>query len=259
MYTVKVDPHTHTIASGHGFSTIEENARHAAERGLEAIGMADHYSPHFTPMRDDKYPQFGPMLNMAALPKVIHGVRILASAEIDIVDTDGHLFTWDVELPYGPHKGRSVLDGLLSTREFAIAGVHDFRNARSTSKADGTRMYCNVLRTPGVHAISHPGRAGVPFDVKEVVQVAKETGVMLEINDHSFDFGPEVHAFCREIATTCAELEAPVIVSSDAHSAFFVGVFDKALSMLAEIGFPQSLIANESLEKLMRQVESIQK
>lgn len=259
MYTVKVDPHTHTIASGHGFSTIEENARHAADRGLEAIGMADHYSPHFTPMRDGKFPQFGPMMNMPSLPKVIYGVRILASAEIDIIDLDGHLFTWDLTRPWGPNTGESVLDGVLKTRDFAIAGVHNFAGSNKATKAEGTRMYTNVLRTPGVHAISHPGRAGVPFDVKEVVRVAKETGAMLEINDHSFDFSDEVHSFCREIAITCAEMDAPVIVSSDAHSAFFVGVFDKALAMLDEIGFPQALIANESLEKLMAQVASIQK
>lgn len=37
MLTVKVDPHTHTIFSGHAYSTIEENAIHASGKGLETI------------------------------------------------------------------------------------------------------------------------------------------------------------------------------------------------------------------------------
>lgn len=48
MYTVQVDPHTHTIFSGHAFSTIGENAAAAKKAGLLAIGMSEHYGPTFT-------------------------------------------------------------------------------------------------------------------------------------------------------------------------------------------------------------------
>ena len=71
MYTVTVDPHTHTIFSGHAFSTIEENARHAKEAGMEAIGMSDHYSPLFTQKDDRGFPIWGAWMNMPALPPVI--------------------------------------------------------------------------------------------------------------------------------------------------------------------------------------------
>ena len=49
MYSILTDLHTHTIYSGHAFSTISENAAEAARKGLEAIGMTDHFSSFMTP------------------------------------------------------------------------------------------------------------------------------------------------------------------------------------------------------------------
>ena len=45
------DMHTHTVASTHAYSTITENCRAAAELGLRALAITDHYlampdSPH---------------------------------------------------------------------------------------------------------------------------------------------------------------------------------------------------------------------
>ncbi len=41
-YRIKVDLHVHTVSSGHAYSTVEECARWAAEKGLEAIAVTDH-------------------------------------------------------------------------------------------------------------------------------------------------------------------------------------------------------------------------
>ncbi len=37
-----IDTHTHTIASGHAYSTLDENVLCAARKGLEAIAITDH-------------------------------------------------------------------------------------------------------------------------------------------------------------------------------------------------------------------------
>ncbi|MDD3240993.1 MAG: phosphatase, partial [Lachnospira sp.] len=34
-----IDTHTHTIASGHAYNTIDEMTRHAAELGVEYLGI----------------------------------------------------------------------------------------------------------------------------------------------------------------------------------------------------------------------------
>ena len=44
MIKIKTDTHTHTLASGHAYSTIEENLRAAKEQGLELVGITDHFS-----------------------------------------------------------------------------------------------------------------------------------------------------------------------------------------------------------------------
>ena len=39
---ILADTHTHTIASGHAYSTVDENARWAAEQGLRLLALTDH-------------------------------------------------------------------------------------------------------------------------------------------------------------------------------------------------------------------------
>lgn len=39
-----MDLHTHTVASGHAYSTLKENLEQAGLRGLLAMGISDHAS-----------------------------------------------------------------------------------------------------------------------------------------------------------------------------------------------------------------------
>ena len=255
MYNIKVDTHTHTIASGHAFSTVTENAQKAFEAGLEAIAITDHFGADFLVPSLSGKPLFPAALNMKVLPNVMEGVRVLAGTEIDIVDKQGRLFFWNEVLFGGQMNGKVLLDMVLESREATIASVHGFEGYNEVTKGEGTRMYVNVLQTPGVHILGHIGRSGVPFDIDVVVKEAKKTGKMIEINNHSLTFGKNVHDMCREIAEKCAEEGTYIVVSSDAHSAYHVGNFSNSLSMLEAIGFPQELIANESLEKFLGVIE----
>ena len=254
MISIKVDPHTHTLFSGHAFSTIEENAIHAKKMGLEAIAMTDHFGFGIAGGKDKERSLLsaGPSLNMPALPSVIHGVRILAGTEIDIVDFDGRLAGYDMP-SWRPDT--SFADLMLDTREVAIASVHRFPGHGEGSIAQNTQMYCNVAANPKIDIIGHPIRNGVNFDVDEVLKVAKQSGCMIEINEHSFDFGEDAVKEHRDLALKCAEMGVYVVVGSDAHSSFFIGDFTRSLALLEEIGFPEELVANTDLDKLLRCVE----
>ncbi len=37
-----MDLHTHTMASGHGYSTLKENIDAAKEKGLKVLGLSEH-------------------------------------------------------------------------------------------------------------------------------------------------------------------------------------------------------------------------
>lgn len=39
---IELDVHTHTLASGHAFSTIQEMAKAASEKGLKFLGITEH-------------------------------------------------------------------------------------------------------------------------------------------------------------------------------------------------------------------------
>ena len=249
MYSIQLDLHTHTIYSGHAFSTIGENAAEAARKGLEAIAMTDHFSPFMTPRRADGSPDMGPMMNFEALPKTINGVRVLSGVEIDIVDFEGHLAFCDCFPNNFPGEGGvSIGERLLRSRDVVIASIHMFPGFRDGSAAQNTDLYIAALQNPYVDIIGHPCRPGLPFDHTAVARAAKQLGKCLEINDHSFDM-PESTDNCRALAIKCAEEGTHIVVSSDAHSAWFVGEFSRAVKMLEEIHFPQELIANESLAK----------
>ena len=42
---IELDMHTHTLASGHAFSTIQEMAKAGAEKGLKLLGITEHLIP----------------------------------------------------------------------------------------------------------------------------------------------------------------------------------------------------------------------
>jgi putative hydrolase len=185
---------------------------------------------------------------MPALPPVIHGVRILAGTEIDIVDLDGRLAGYDATTHI---PGLSYADALLNTRDIVIASVHHFEGFRDGSVLDNTRMYCNIASNPKIDIIGHPARSGLRFEADQVLTAAKASGCMIEVNEHSFDSGEDVISAIRTLAIRCAELGVYIAVGSDAHSSFFVGGFTRALALLEDIGFPEELVANASLERLL--------
>lgn len=42
MKKVLIDAHTHTIASGHAYSSLQEMAKAAADKGLQVLGITEH-------------------------------------------------------------------------------------------------------------------------------------------------------------------------------------------------------------------------
>jgi putative hydrolase len=82
---VRTDLHVHTIGSGHAYSTVREICEEASRKGIEMVGVTDHgpampggaHLYHFT--------------NMVVMPRVLSGVKVLRSAECNILDTDGTL------------------------------------------------------------------------------------------------------------------------------------------------------------------------
>lgn len=254
MYKIKTDTHTHTIFSGHAYSTIEENARAAKEQGMEALGITDHFSRLFVP--DTGFQHYGNFGNFKAVPKEWYGVRLFCGAEVDIVDVEGHLFGYDLELPFPMGKSPSgrecptYQEWLTNGSDYLIASVHDKSFTYEQSLVKTTEMYCKALENPKVLILGHMGRAGVPFEIDEVLKTAKEHNKMIELNEASFGYPEQICTLCQTIAERCAELGTMVSVGSDAHSSFYVGKFERVTAMLANIHFPEELIGTRDRKTL---------
>jgi len=192
---ILVDSHTHSVASGHAYSTVDDLARGAQRRGLRAFVLTDH-GPGM-PGTTHPY-HFG---NLRILPKTMQGVQFFSGIEANIMDTAG---TIDLE-PY-----------ILARLDFVMAGFHEICFEDHGLEAN-TEALVNALRSPWVDAISHPGNPAFPIDYERVVAIAKAYGKALEINDSSFRIRKGSHSNCLKIARLCVEIGCPMVCGSDAH------------------------------------------
>ncbi len=243
MYRIEVDPHTHSVISLHAYSTVEECARHAAERGLRGMAVTDHCSL----IMAQREHSVEAISNQRVLPDEMYGVRVWKGVEIDIVDFEGRLAFEDRPDEFHPEKTGAEL--LLSSRDFVIASIHTpFDRDRGTVEQN-TAMYLAVLRNPYVDVLGHTGRSRHAYELSPVLLEAKRLGKAIELNNSSLENSAAVSAKpCRAIAEACRDLGVPVTVSSDCHSAFGIGRFSAVERLLWELGFPEELIVNRTRE-----------
>ncbi|MBR5696421.1 MAG: phosphatase [Paludibacteraceae bacterium] len=223
---VALDVHTHTIVSGHAYSTIQEMAKAAAEKGLQILGMAEH-GPTIKGACDAAY-----FNNLSVIPEEIYGVKILVGAEINILDTYGSL---------------DLSEKSIRKLKIRIAGIHHSCYRPGTVE-ENTDAVIGVMKNPLIDIISHPADGTADLDYERLVQTAKETRAMLEINNSSLSpsRGKEKAWEChKQLLTLCKKYELMVIMGSDAHISFDVARYDHIYRLLQEVEFPEALLIND--------------
>ncbi len=226
---IVADLHTHSIASVHAYATITEMAAEAEASGLYAFAVTDHgISMHGVP-----HPYY--FMNLTAVPKVFKGVRIIKGIEANIVDTQG---TLDAD------------ETILSKLEFVIASLHMPTYKDRVDIDACTEAYLNMAKNPYMNMIAHSGSPYFKYDYKKVIKEFAHRGKLIEINNasikHKSDFVPN----CIEIAKLCKEYSCKISVDTDAHFTTQLGRADEALRLLEEIGFPEELVVNSSVENM---------
>ena len=233
MRQILIDAHTHTVASGHAYSTIQEMAHMAAEKGLQVLGITEH-----GPSIEGTCPLLY-FRNMFVVPRQMYGVRLLMGCEINILDTTGRL---DLD-----EQHQDFLD-------IRIAGIH--RNCwQGGTKEENTEGMLNVIRNPRIHIISHPGDGTAELDFEALVLAAKEAHTLLEVNNHSL--APQRKKTVAkgnnlEIMRLCKRYEVPLILGSDAHVSFQIADYQRLYPLLAETEFPDELVMNYWPEKFFQ-------
>lgn len=227
---IELDVHTHTIASGHAFSTIQEMAISAKEKGLKLLGITEH-APGIPGTCETIY-----FRNLHVVPRQMYGVKLLLGAEINILDGEGNL---DMD------------DELMSKLDLRIAGIHSLCYKWGTREAN-THGMIKAISNPFINIISHPGDGTAELDFEPIVIAAKEHHTLLEINNSSLKpIRKKLSARDNniEILKLCKRYEVPVILGSDAHISFDIANYEYLPPLLNETEFPDCLIINTSIER----------
>lgn len=229
----KADLHTHTIVSGHAYSSMQEMARAAADKGLEILGITEH-GPAIPGTCNEIY-----FHNLHVVPREMYGVRLMLGCEINILDNDGTL---------------DLSDSIMERLDIRIAGIHDLC-WKGGPKDENTAGLLKVMQNPRIQIISHPADGTALVDFEPLVRASKETHTILEINNHSLSPARTKRKLAEpnntELLRLCRKYEVPVLLGSDAHISFQIGDYSRIAPLLQATDFPDSLILNYDTDRLL--------
>lgn len=230
---IELDVHTHTIASGHAYSSLQEMVASASAKGLKLLGITEH-GPAVEGTCSPIY-----FKNMRVIPRIINNVRLLLGAEINILNCEGQL---DMD------------QQMMNCLNLCIAGIHNpyYKQGNREENTDGL---LKVIRNPYIHIISHPGDGTADLNFEPLVLAAKEYHTLLEINNSSLNPVREKKQARQnniEILSLCKHYDVPVILGSDAHISYDIANYEFIYPLLAETEFPINLIINQSVDSFKK-------
>lgn len=233
-----IDIHTHTIASGHAYNTLYEMAGSAVKKGVQVFGCSDH-APNMPGSCDAFY-----FINFKVIPRDLFGLHLLMGCELNIIDYEGHV---DLNPSY------------LTKLDYAIASLHEpcFDSGTVTQN---TAAYLGAIENPYINIIGHPDDDRFPCDYDTVVAAAREHHKLLEVNSsslHPQSPRPGARKNYENMLELCRHYQVPIIINSDAHIECSVGDHIRAHAMLEELAFPEELIVNTSIEKLIPYIPAL--
>ena len=135
MKKIELDIHTHTIASGHAYSTLSEMIAEGQRKGLKILGITEH---------GESIPGTCNRIyfrNLHVIPRQWGDMRLMLGAELNILDTKGTL---------------DMNEDTWKRLDIRIAGIHRLCWTGGTVEENTAGMVA-AIRNPWTHIISHPG------------------------------------------------------------------------------------------------------
>ncbi|MBU0630444.1 MAG: DNA polymerase/3'-5' exonuclease PolX [Candidatus Margulisbacteria bacterium] len=183
-----------------GSSTIEEMAAAAKQLGYEYIAITDHTRSTRVAGGQTEKEFLKELGEIDRINKRLKGFRVLKGVEVDILP-DGTL---------------DFSDKVLKQAEVVIAAIHsNFKMEKSKM----TKRIIKALENKYVNILAHPtgrliGKRG-PYevDIEAVLQAAKRTGTVLEINAY-----PERLDLSDIHALRAREIGVDLAIDTDSHS-----------------------------------------
>lgn len=227
-----IDLHTHTVASGHAYNSLYEMVQSASQKGVQIFGSSDH-APKMPGSCGAFY-----FINFNVIPRNLFGIHLLMGCELNILDETGRV---------------DLSDSYLEKIDYSIASIHVPCYAGGTV-AQNTAAYLGAMKNPHITIIGHPDDGRFPCDYDTLAAAAKEHHKLLEVNSsslHPQSSRPHARENYMEMLRCCIKYQTPVIINSDAHIEADVGNHQRATALLEEFGFPEELVINTSIDRLL--------
>lgn len=234
---IVADMHTHTVASLHAYSTVEENMTYALKNGMKYIAVTDHYFHNGDEMnrKHEKYR----IKFMEGNVNMYSDIKIIGSAEFNILqDTEYreyfHSLKWR---PIGLHKSfiPGIADMTYDELFAGFAGAAEWNTAFNHIERELDEL-CYGSFTNGLT------REAKEF-LERVVLLAGEKNIYLEVNENSLSkkkYGPIID-FWMNIA---AENGNRFCLGTDAHYCRAVGHFERSIELLNRFGIEKDRVLN---------------
>jgi DNA polymerase (family 10) len=207
---IRGDLHCHTTWSD-GRASVEEMGRAARERGYEYVAICDH-TPAVGAVRGLTAADVRRQAEeIAAANELLAPFRVLRGIECDILP-DGRL---------------DLADEVLAELDWVQASVH---GGQRMPRREMTKRVEEALRNPHVSCLSHPTgriitrRPENALDLERTFEVARETGVAIEVNG----LAPRLD-LRGEHVRDAIRAGVRIVCSTDAHSTR--GLANMALSV----------------------------
>jgi len=182
-----------------GAASIEEMAAAAKDLGLEYIAITDHTRDLAMSHGSDEKQLLEQAEEIQRVNRKLKGMRVLSGAEVNI-RKDGTL---------------DISDEALGRLQVVGAAVHSlFGQSRSVA----TRRVIRAMENPHVDVLFHPTarqlgrREPLDLDMDAVIQAAKRTGTVLEV-----DGIPDRLDLKDEYVRKAVDARVPLVIDSDAH------------------------------------------
>ncbi|WP_088033079.1 DNA polymerase/3'-5' exonuclease PolX [Evansella clarkii] len=195
---IKGDLHMHTTWSD-GAHSLEEMVEACRERGYSFIAITDH----------SKFLRVANGLTVERLKRQHEEVRTLNEKYKDFT-----IFT-GTEMDILPDGSLDFEDDVLENVDFVIASIH---SAFSQDEETIMKRLKTAMENPHVNMIAHPTgrvigrREGYPVDFEKLIEMAVETGTILELNAN-----PNRLDLSAEWVRKAQEAGAKIAVNTDAH------------------------------------------
>lgn len=196
---IRGDLHMHTTWSDGAFS-IQQMAEACRKKGYRYIAITDH----------SQFLKVANGLTVERLKRQQEEIARLNEQYDDFVILSG------IEMDILPDGTLDFPDDVLQTVDFVIASIH---SAFSQPEEAIMKRLKEALMNPYVHMIAHPTgrligeRSGYAVNIDELLQLAKETNTVLELNanPHRLDL---TYTYLQK----AQQLGVKIAINTDAHN-----------------------------------------